>query len=100
MTGRTAEILVPSHGHYPGHNLHHWPLGLSKWDGVEAYCRLAGLDPSKVLTVGDSLNDLELLAHGAVSCVPSNGHPVALAAATHVVGPPEVGGWAELLDLL
>jgi hydroxymethylpyrimidine pyrophosphatase-like HAD family hydrolase len=100
VAGRTAEILVPSHGHYPGHNLHHWPLGLSKWDGVEAYCRLAGLDPSKVLALGDSLNDLELLANAALSCVPSNGHPVALAAATHVIGPPDAGGWAELLDIL
>jgi hydroxymethylpyrimidine pyrophosphatase-like HAD family hydrolase len=98
--GRAAEMLVPSHGHYPGHNLHHWPLGLSKWDGVEAYCALAGIDPSRVLAVGDSLNDLELLTNAAVSCAPSTGHAAALDAAGHVVGPPDTGGWAEILDLL
>ncbi|HEY2330451.1 MAG TPA: HAD family hydrolase [Acidimicrobiales bacterium] len=100
VDGRVAEILVPSHGSYPGHNLHHWPLGLSKWDGVEAYCRLSGHDPSKVLAVGDSLNDLELLDRAAVSCAPTSAHPVALAAADQTVGPPETGGWADILDLL
>jgi hydroxymethylpyrimidine pyrophosphatase-like HAD family hydrolase len=98
--GRAAEMLVPSHGHYPGHNLHHWPFGLSKWDGVEAYCALSGIDPARVLAVGDSLNDLELLTNAFVSCAPSTAHAAALQAATHVVGPPSSGGWAEIIDLL
>ncbi|MGD9797668.1 MAG: HAD family hydrolase [Acidimicrobiia bacterium] len=95
--GRCAEMFVPAHAHYPGHNLHHWPLGLSKWDGVEAWCARAGLDPTKVLAVGDSINDLELLANAAVACAPANAHPAALDAADHVVGEPGTGGWAEIL---
>jgi hydroxymethylpyrimidine pyrophosphatase-like HAD family hydrolase len=93
-----AGMLVPAHGHYPGRNLHHWPRGLSKWDGVMAYCALAEIDPGRVLSVGDSLNDLELLGSAAVSCAPSNAHPGALNVATHVIRSPEEGGWADILE--
>jgi hydroxymethylpyrimidine pyrophosphatase-like HAD family hydrolase len=73
---------------------------ISKWEGVRAFCRHAGLDPARVLAIGDGPNDLELLTGAAVAVAPSNGHPEALAVAHHLVGPAAEGGWAELLDLL
>jgi hydroxymethylpyrimidine pyrophosphatase-like HAD family hydrolase len=74
--------------------------GISKWEGVMAYCRVAGLDPGRVLAIGDGPNDLELLAGAAIAVAPADGHPAARAAAHHVVGAAGDGGWAELLDLL
>lgn len=76
------------------------PPGLSKWDGVEAFCRHRGLDSTRVLAIGDGPNDLELLDGARIAVVMADGHPDALARADHVVPRAADGGWAELLDLL
>ena len=76
------------------------PPELSKWDGVEAFCRHRGLDASKVLAIGDGPNDLELLDGAAVAVVPEDSHAEALARADHVVHRAIDGGWAELLRYL
>jgi hydroxymethylpyrimidine pyrophosphatase-like HAD family hydrolase len=85
---------------YDGHGVTVAPRGLSKWIGVGAYCREAGLDPGRVLAIGDGPNDLELLGAAAVAVVPDEAHPEARALADHVVASPRAGGWAELLDLV
>ena len=74
--------------------------GISKWEGVLAWCRHAGIDPSAVLAIGDGPNDIELLEGAAVAVAPADGHPSALALADHVVGPAAEGGWAGLVDLV
>lgn len=76
------------------------PAGLSKWTGVEVYCERHGLDSTRVLAIGDHVNDVELITRAAIGVAVADAHPDALAAASHVVGPAELGGWAELLDLV
>lgn len=76
------------------------PQGRSKWDGVLAWCDRAGLDPSRVMAIGDGPNDVELLSGAAVAVSLEGSHPDALAVADHVVPPAKEGGWAGLLDLL
>lgn len=76
------------------------PAGISKWDGVLAWCRDQGLDPGRVLAVGDGQNDLELLQAAQVACVVEDGCDEALAVAQHVIGPAHTGGWSAILDLL
>jgi len=76
------------------------PPGLSKWDGVAAFCEHKGLDVTKVLAMGDGPNDLELLDGAAVAVVMADGHPDALARADHVLPRSAEGGWAQVLDLL
>jgi hypothetical protein len=76
------------------------PPEQSKWVAVEAYCRLAGLDPRAVLALGDGSNDVELLTRAAVALVPKDAEPAALACADHIIGRASDGGWAEVLDLL
>ncbi len=76
------------------------PRGQSKWDGVLAFCALGGLDPSRVLALGDGPNDVELLDRAAVRLVPETAHPAALDRADHVIPPPTDGGWAEVLRFL
>jgi hydroxymethylpyrimidine pyrophosphatase-like HAD family hydrolase len=76
------------------------PDGLSKWDGVLSFCRARDLDPTRVLAIGDGLNDADLLRRVAVSVAPRNGHPEVVARAHHTVPPPAEGGWARILDLL
>ena len=74
--------------------------GISKWEGVLAYCRHAGIDPTRVLAIGDGPNDLELLAGAAVAVAPADGHEGVRAVADHVVGPAADGGWAEIVTIL
>jgi hypothetical protein len=74
--------------------------GISKWEGVLAYCRHADIDPARVLAIGDGPNDVELLAGAAVAVAPADGHPSARELAHHVVGPAADGGWADLVELL
>lgn len=75
------------------------PHGVSKWEGVLAWCADQGLDPDRVLAVGDGENDLELLSAAAVACAVSDGSDAALALADHVIAPPGEGGWSQILDL-
>ena len=83
-----------------GHSCTVGPLGLSKWDGVVAYCEHAGIDPARVLAIGDGPNDVDLLEGAAVAVVPACGHEPALAVADHVVRPTRAGGWADVVHLV
>ena len=74
--------------------------GISKWEGVAAWCRHAGIDPGAVLAIGDGPNDIELLEAAAVAVAPAGSHHSALALPDHVVGPAAEGGWAGLLDIV
>ncbi len=85
---------------FDGYTLTVAPAGLSKWVGVVACCRRAGVDPERVLAIGDGANDRELLANSAIAVAPEDASPEVRALADHVVGSPRVGGWAQLLDLL
>jgi hydroxymethylpyrimidine pyrophosphatase-like HAD family hydrolase len=76
------------------------PHGISKWEGVLAFCAHAGIDPAGVLAIGDGENDVELLAGAGRSCAPASGSAAAQTAAQHVVGALEDGGWADILALL
>lgn len=97
--GDRVEVHV-AHDHFGGFSCTVGPRGLSKWDGVVAYCEHAGLDPSRVLAIGDGPNDVELLTKAAVAVVPDDGHAPVLGLADHFVAPPHRGGWAQLLELV
>ncbi len=97
LLGDTAEVHVAP-DQWGGHSCTVGPIGLSKWDGVVAYCEHSRLDPSRVLAIGDGPNDVDLLERAAVAVVPACGHEPALAVADHVVRPTRDGGWAQVLD--
>lgn len=73
--------------------------GVDKWQGVLAYCDRSGIDPHRVLALGNGENDVELLQGARVACVVRDGCDVALALADHVIEPAAVGGWCAVLDL-
>jgi hydroxymethylpyrimidine pyrophosphatase-like HAD family hydrolase len=96
----TAETHVAGSDQYGGHSCTVTPAGLSKWIGVVAFCTRVGLDPERVLAIGDGPNDHELLAGAAIAVAPADGHPDLVRRAHHVVASPRAGGWAEILDLV
>jgi Cof subfamily protein (haloacid dehalogenase superfamily) len=75
------------------------PHGVSKWEGVLAWCDDQGLDPGRVLAVGDGENDVELLSAAKIACAISTGSQAALALADHVIPSPDEGGWSAILEL-
>lgn len=85
---------------YGGATLQVRPAGVSKWSGVLAFCGDQGLDPGRVLAVGDGANDVELLAAASIACAVDGGAPGAIANADHLIDPPSEGGWAAILDLV
>jgi hydroxymethylpyrimidine pyrophosphatase-like HAD family hydrolase len=85
---------------YGGSTVQVRPPAVSKWSGVLAYCAEQGIDPGRVLAVGDGANDLELLDGAAVACAVATAPPAVLARADHLIGPPADGGWAAVLDLV
>lgn len=76
------------------------PPGVDKWRGVQAFCDRHGVDERAVLAVGDGLNDIELLESAAIACVVAGADARVAAHGDCVVGPPQSGGWADLLDHL
>ncbi len=74
--------------------------GLSKWDGVLAFCAEVGIDAGQILAIGDGTNDVELLANSAVSLAPRGSSALAVEAANYLVGSVADGGWAEIVDFL
>jgi hypothetical protein len=85
---------------YGGATLQVRPHGVSKWSGVLAFCEDQGLDPGRVLAVGDGANDVELLGAASIACAVAGGAPDALRHADHIIEPPGIGGWAAILDLV
>jgi hydroxymethylpyrimidine pyrophosphatase-like HAD family hydrolase len=98
LTGAAETHFAPSE--YGDHALTVTPDGLSKWTGVVAYCTRMGLDPARVLAIGDGPNDLELLAGAAIAVAPADAQEPAMDLAQHIVATPREGGWAEILDLV
>lgn len=97
--GDRAETHLDRSLEFPGYaTLTVAPHGQSKWDGVLAFCAAEGLDPGRVLALGDGSNDIELLAGAAVALVPKVAHPSALAHADHVIPAAADAGWTAVLD--
>jgi hydroxymethylpyrimidine pyrophosphatase-like HAD family hydrolase len=114
ITGGDPDLLAPLLAHlaplasasispdrmYGGVGLQVRPPGVSKWSGVLAFCARKGIDPERVLAVGDGANDVELLASACIACVMEDGAPEALALAHHRLPPAAAGGWAGVWDLV
>jgi HAD superfamily hydrolase (TIGR01484 family) len=92
-----AAVTLTWDAPYRAHTITVRPPGVDKWRGVQAFCARHGIDEGAVLAVGDGLNDVELLQAAAIACVVEGSDARVLAVADHVVGPPETGGWADLL---
>jgi hydroxymethylpyrimidine pyrophosphatase-like HAD family hydrolase len=76
------------------------PPGVSKWTGVDAYCRQHDIEPEEVLAVGDGLNDMTMLRKAGVAVGVRGGAPDVVALSEHLIDPPTANGWAQIIDLV
>ena len=74
--------------------------GCSKASGMDVWLADAGLPLSRTVAMGDSANDLEMLAHAAVAAAMGDSTPEVLACADFVSLPCAEGGAALALDRL
>ncbi len=95
-----GNVIVAADHLYGDHSIFVQPPGISKWEGIEAFCARSGLDPSRVAAVGDGHNDLEMLENAAIAFVPSDATSPALDRADIVIDPPGSGGWSQLHRVL
>jgi hydroxymethylpyrimidine pyrophosphatase-like HAD family hydrolase len=100
LVGHAGSASVVHDLIYGGHTVQVRPPRVSKWSGVLAFCAEQGLDPGRILAVGDGANDLELLEGAAIACAVATATPAVLARADHVIGPPASGGWADVLQVV
>lgn len=94
-----AEVVMHREPRYGGWGLIVGPPGVTKWNGVVAYCERSGIPTDAVLAVGDGDNDVEMLERSAVAVAVLGGTERALAAADVFIEPPDRDGWAAIPDL-
>lgn len=67
----------------------------------EALCRKLGVEPARVVYLGDDVNDLPAMERAGLSVCPADAHPTVLAAAAVVLGAPGGrGAFRELADAI
>lgn len=76
------------------------PPLVTKWAGVSAYCRSRGVAAADVLAVGDGDNDVDMLQRAGIGVAVRGGTERAVAAADHLIEPPEDNGWSAILELI
>lgn len=76
------------------------PAVCSKWTGICQWLEHHNIGLDAVLAVGDNDNDLEMLQHAALSLAVESGSSAAIATAQYLIGAPQQGGWASVLDYL
>jgi hypothetical protein len=82
-----VQIMLYAEPVYGAYGLIVNPPGVSKWSGVDANCRLAGIDPTEVLAAGDGDNDLAMLTRAGVAMAVKDGTTSVLEVADHIIGP-------------
>jgi hydroxymethylpyrimidine pyrophosphatase-like HAD family hydrolase len=116
VLGRDLEVLAPvareladAHGAtvvlYPEPDYGRFglivnPHEVSKWSGIEAYCRLHDIESDEVAAVGDGLNDREMLRRAGVGIGVRGGRDETNELADFLIEPPERGGWREVVGII
>lgn len=81
-------------------SVHIQPRNISKLDGIQAYLAHSGLQPDRIIAIGDGSNDVEMLQHADLALGVAGGHSEALDVADVIIPHPTEGGWASVLDHL
>lgn len=58
--------------------------GVNKWTGIEKLCELRGVNPDRVVAMGDDVNDIEMLTHAKLGIAMGNARESVKAAANRV----------------
>lgn len=76
------------------------PDGIDKTVGIRAYLDYTGLQPSRIIALGDAGNDLQMMAMADFAIAVDNGDPRVIELADTTIRPPQHGGWAAVIGYL
>jgi hydroxymethylpyrimidine pyrophosphatase-like HAD family hydrolase len=74
-----------------------FPPKINKWQGVLKLAAEMNLDPARIVTVGDDVNDLEMLQNAALSFAMGTASPEVQRRAKRVTGGQPDGGVAQAI---
>lgn len=73
---------------------------VNKWSTLEQHCRTEGVDPRRIIAIGDGVNDIEMLRHAGFSIAMENANDAVRAEADHLAGHHDEDGVAEVIAAL
>ncbi len=73
---------------------------VNKWTMIQSHCAGSGIDMARVVTIGDGLNDVEMLRGAGLGVAMGNADPRAAAVADRSAGDHENDGVAEVIELI
>lgn len=71
---------------------------VNKWEGILHVARRHGVDPSRIIAIGDDVNDLPMIRNAGLGVAMGNAKPEVRAAAKLVIRSNRDDGLAEFLD--
>ena len=71
---------------------------VNKWTMVAEYCRRNGIDPSRVMAIGDGINDVQLIGNAGLGIAMANADQPVLDVAAHVTGHHDEDGFADAIE--
>lgn len=105
LTATVAERFgarVAHHGlHSPSYDCHVVELfgpEVSKWSGLEEVARLQGIDPRRVIAIGDDSNDISMLQGAELSFAMSTAHPHVARHAKRMTASQAESGVAQVVE--
>jgi len=72
--------------------------GINKWTGVESMAGLLHLDPERIVTIGDDVNDIQMLQNARLSFAMGSASPQIQRTAKAVTGAQADGGVGQAIE--
>ncbi|HSU66614.1 MAG TPA: HAD family hydrolase [Tepidisphaeraceae bacterium] len=90
-------LMVPAYG---VEVLEVFDPAVNKWEGVLHIARRHGIDPQRIVAIGDDVNDLPMIRNAGLGVAMGNARPEVKAVAGRVIGANHDEGLADFLDEL
>jgi len=96
--GESLRHLVISDAGRQGYYLEIMSPGSSKWHALSVLLQAEGIAPEQVISIGDEINDLEMIRHAGLGVAMGNAIPAVKAVADHVTLSNEEDGVAHVVE--
>ncbi len=103
LRSRFGDRILCQGIHVPGSGvqvLEVFDPAVNKWQGLLHVAKRHGIDPMRIIAIGDDINDLPMIRHAGLGVAMGNARLEIRAVADVVIGPNSAEGLAEFLESL